>query len=140
MVSPFLATGLNELTMLIVIRILVGTCFLVMLAGCTTHTHRWKDNEAIRQDLLKLTPLGSSLEEVESNLRTKHFSPRKSLNAGFIRRLDGKQEVVGAQSVWVDIGSYRTGILETTSVCAYWGFNESGKLVEIWVQKYRDGL
>ncbi len=108
-----------------------------LLLGCVTYR---RDSEAIREDLLELTPLGSGFAEVEAKLKKKYTNVQKSLNTGFLRRVIDGEELVGAKAIWVDIGNYRTGLFSTTFVAAYWGFDQSGKLIDIWVRKDVDSL
>ena len=110
---------------------------LALLMGCVTYR---KGEDSIRQDLLKETPLGTVFDEVEAKLKRKYAKVHTSPNVGFLKMVNTHEELVGSKSISVDLGSYRTGVFETTSTSAFWGFNESGKLIEIWVHKDRDSL
>lgn len=117
--------------------VIVSAFCLTLLTGCITYR---KDEDSIRQDLLKETPLGTLFDEVEAKLERKYSKVHTSPNVGFLKMVNTHEELVGSKSISVDLGSYRTGVFETTSTTAFWGFNESGKLIEVWVQKYRDSL
>jgi hypothetical protein len=113
----------------------------LLLEGCVQYTYPWKDSEAMRRDLLRVTPLRSSLGEVEQKLRARHVRLQKSLNTGFLRQPDsGPSEVVGEKSIWAHLGGYRSGFFTTTTIDAYWGFDGQEKLIEIWVWKVDDSL
>jgi len=117
--------------------VIVSVFCLALLVGCVTYR---KDEDSIRQYLLKETPLGTTFNEVEAKLKRKYAKIHSSPDVGFLKMVNTHEELVGSKSISVDLGSYRTGVLETTSATAFWGFDESGKLIEIWVRKYRDSL
>ena len=99
-----------------------------------------KSEKGIRKDILKLTPMGSSMEEViriiESNEKWKnmyvnHEYPSEHTNLN-------NDTIIGAKSIKVLAGKYNT-ILDTY-VEIYWGFDENEKLIEIGIRKTKDTL
>jgi len=112
-------------------------CF-VFLQGCTGIGNPWKDPEAMRQDLLELTPIGSSLADVESKLKRRHIGYEKYLNHGFIRGTD--RQLIGVKYLSAQLAGYRSGLLTSTVVTAFWGFDAEDRLIEIWVQKNVDSV
>ena len=107
--------------------------------GCMKNKLLKLDAESIRHELLQQTPIGTSLNDVEKNLKSKGLSPRVSLNTGFSKREKGSTKVVGSQFIRASLGEYRSSLFFITSVSVYWGFDENGKLIEIWVWKTQDG-
>jgi len=64
----------------------------------------------------------------------------KSMNTGFMRQENGKEELVGQKAIWAHLGGHRSGLLQTTSVSAYWGFDKEDKLIDIWIRSENDSL
>jgi hypothetical protein len=94
--------------------------------------------EEIRKILLQNTPLGISMEQVVAYCQNKKIPYTISTKSGY---LDQEHHiVVGSQSVRGQFGEYKESIFVTASVSAFWGFNEQGKLIEIWVWKTFDSL
>jgi len=123
------------------LRILgIVVCCAWFLQGCASYRNPWKEPEALRQTWLEITPLGSSLAEVEAKLKQRHFEVKKSLNAGFLRQEGDKSETVGEKSIWTHLGGYRSVTLLTTTVTGFWGFDKDDKLIEIWIWKSVEGL
>ena len=100
----------------------------------------WKSHEEIKKRLLKITPIGTSMEEakasVESKLKPKRIgddleSGYKIDDQGYIynSQLDKSYTVVGEKSIHFYLGS---GGL-SSSVGAKYAFDENDKLIEILV-------
>lgn len=97
--------------------------FAVMAAGCTPGE---------RDELLRATPKGSSVEQVLNLCRAKGFQCNRSDTAGYLDQDTGK--VVGVRSVWATIKTERSSLLPMVSTTsAYWGFDKDGRLLDIWV-------
>jgi hypothetical protein len=90
----------------------------------------------IEASLLKMTPVGSTSDEVLHRLQGKGFHPTLVSTGFFKQEKLAKPEVVGTSSIRVLIGEYR--IRFTTSVSAFWGFDKTGKLIDVWVWKTVD--
>lgn len=112
-------------------------------------------NESIRTTMLKLTPIGTSMEDVvevvEGNEKWKirsvrdygyllvngipsfpYFSPIGE--GGY----DYKHPIIGEKSMRVYLGDYRT--IFVTSVSVFYAFDENSKLIDIAVLKETDSL
>ena len=99
-----------------------------------------KSEEKIQENLLKVTPLGTSMEDVlrviEINkkwelvwISTEYPHNDTNLHADYI---------IGDKSIKAYIGNF--GIIFETSVEAYWGFDENDKLIEIGIRKTTNTL
>jgi len=121
--------------------IVACSVFLLLLGkGCLSNLYLYRDAEAIRAHWLKETPLGTSIDDVEANLRSRGLSPQVSKNAGFLKQEPGNTVVVGQQSIRLHLGTYRSSPFAFTSVTAFWGFNERHQLIDIWIWKATDSL
>ena len=105
--------------------------------GCS---HLRRDEDAITKDLECTTPIGSQYDVVLKTLKSKYSHVTES-DHGFLSEGDSHFKEVGVKSLDVLLGEYRGfpvfGLV--TSVEAFWGFDQSGKLTEISVQKTTDG-
>ena len=98
-----------------------------------------RSEERIRYDILALTPIGSSIEDVIGTIENNEsweWSGHINRYHGF--PADANNNVrVGEQSIRVTIGRYQ-GINRfpyVTHVVVFWGFDESSKLIDIRVWK-----
>ena len=121
-----------------IVAVTIGAFMLLLLQGCTVIGNPYKDAGAMRQNLLKLTPIGSTIFDVEAKLRKKHFDIKLNVNHGFIRRTDRKP--IGEMSIEAHLVSYRSGFLSSTTVTGFWGFDGESRLVDVWVWKDVDSL
>jgi len=98
-------------------------------------------NVYIREELLKLTPLGSSSDEVLEVIRHEEWlSTGIIYDFGYLisSSTEGYStgERVGEKSVLATIGKYKKSHdFYTTTVSVAWGFNKDSKLIEIIVSK-----
>jgi len=53
------------------------------------------------------------------------------------QRQDRTEEVVGAMSIRASLGDYQ-GLPFKANITVYWGFDVTGKLIDIWVWKTWD--
>ncbi|MDD4689884.1 MAG: hypothetical protein PHE51_09095 [Eubacteriales bacterium] len=93
-----------------------------------------KSEEQIRESMLKLTPIGTSMDEVTKVIEDKkweitwvkhdHNNEYTDLSGDFI---------VGAKSIKATVGSYRKFFIVYVEV--YWGFDENDKLIAIEIRK-----
>ena len=107
-----------------------------------------KSQEHIRSDILKLTPMGTTMDDairaIKSNKKWKidgisyengYRRPGKSDPADAAL---GRETIVGEKSIRVFIGEYRNIFI--TSVTVFWGFDENSNLIEVYVWKDKDSL
>ena len=88
--------------------------------------------------MLKETPVSMKFNKVINKLETMNYDLKVSKNAGFLKQEKGQSKTVGVNSIRVHLGDYWTFPFFRTSVTAFWGFDEDGKLIEIWVWKTTD--
>jgi hypothetical protein len=124
-------------------KLAMKTC-IVAIAGigviCATlfSSSMRKDPSTIEQALLREKPLGTQMAEIERWLaHDKKLAPTAS-NVGFLRQHPPPSRVVGVKSIKAKLGEYFSFPLLRTSVVAFWGFNERGELIEVWVWKTID--
>lgn len=92
----------------------------------------------IREKFLLDKPIGTPISEIEHWLAGEKKLRYEKINAGFRKSYPPPPAVIGVQSIEANLGEYRT--IFVTSVVAYWGFDERGKLVDVWVRKTTDAL
>ena len=98
-----------------------------------------RPTDEIRAEIIELTPIGSSLEEVIrviDNNETWEWHRRHVSQDGFPTDA-GWTTFVGEQSIRVELGRYwrpRRSFLYI-HVTVFWGFDEDGTLVDVRVQK-----
>lgn len=94
----------------------------------------------IREYLLKKTPLGSSFQSVTKMVENEGWLNRNYVGSGgYLVQEPGRASYeVGVSSINGHLGKY--GFPLRVHVSAFWGFNEKGELVDIWVWKTVDGL
>jgi hypothetical protein len=121
------------------LRILFGvaTALLVVAIVAVPRSLRMPAS-VIEASLLKMAPLGSTSDEVQRRLATKGFHPTLTPTGFYKQKNPAKPEVVGASSIRIELGEYRTPFV--TSVSAFWGFDKEGKLIDVWVWKTIDAL
>ena len=95
-----------------------------------------KSEEKLTEDILMLTPMGTSMEDVidviESHKKWEwdgYIAPYGICRSSFTIKLDS------SQSIKVMLGSYRKPFPFVTGVFAEWGFDENSRLTDIWVYK-----
>ena len=107
-----------------------------------------RSEAGIRNHLLRITPIGTSMEDVirvaDSNngwtirvIREEHgvvLHPRRLTPTGSSPTRDFP--VVGEQSVRIFLGFH--GFILKPAVTAFYAFDENGKLIEIFVRKEYD--
>lgn len=98
----------------------------------------------LRQHILSITPIGMHIEDVISKLENEisHDSFRVNLNRGFTTRITMFEEDtvwVGEMSIRAYLGSYMAWYkwfpLMDWGVIAFFGFDENGQLIDIYVEK-----
>ena len=99
-----------------------------------------KSQEQIRENILTLTPIGTSMEDVIKVIEiNKKWEVRYiSYEQGYLYQGAGERKTIGEKSIRVFMGDY--GNIFVTSVTVFWGFHEDSKLIDIWVWKDKDSL
>jgi hypothetical protein len=88
-----------------------------------------------RQEILGETPVGSTFEQVLQYCARRKLKCYLSKTAGFLNQDTGK--AVGTESIWAQISEQSFFLIES-SVTAYWGFGNDGRLLDIWVWRTND--
>ncbi|SRR6266568_3414548 len=134
-------------------HILSTALLLVLVCGCSAARPLHRSEVNIRGSLLRRTPFGTPKTEVEKFIARQGWraEPVKDpLPPGW------KQPVVAVMPPWgrvgnppvpnesrsmikADVGSY-TYFLGTCDVDVWWDFDADDRLVQLWVNKYRDSL
>jgi hypothetical protein len=108
-----------------------------------------RSEEQIRANMLRLTPIGTSMDTVvravENNRKWDIVSVsdrgylvihgRPSSASGLD---EDDKRVIGVKSIRVYLGYYN--IIFNTGVSVFYGFDEDSKLIDIAVRKDKDGL
>ena len=112
---------------------------LVILAFIFLNPLR-RSREAINQELANVTPIGISYFEAAEKLQARFGNIKKNEKTGFFLQEIAHQEVIGTKSIQVHLGDYYHFPIGITSVEAFWGFDDAGKLIRIWVWKTTDSI
>ena len=122
-------------------KILVALIVVAFASGCSLGLRR--DAKKIEASLLQLTPLGSTPEAVlqvvqKKGWRTSGYNP----NSGYLNQERGYHglDIVGVSHIQASLGDYYAFPLGTTNATAFWGFDESRRLIRVWVWKTTDTL
>lgn len=128
---------------LIVLSVIVLIVAIIMLLNPLR-----RSQEHIKNDILKLTPMGTSMEDVIKIIESKRQWEIDyiSYEHGYRRpgtpeHSDialGRETIVGEKSIRVFVGEYRNIFI--TSVTVFFGFDKNSKLIEIYVWKDKDSL
>src|SRR5262245_7868740 len=116
---------------------------IIVVLGCfgILSSNEWRlrnNSEAIRADLLKETPLGTSRSNVKAHLKSQGcYVERHDTSRGYYNYDSG--EVVGTRSLCARLGSYTLFPLLVTTVEAYYAFDDNDRLIDVWVRKTTDG-
>jgi len=110
-----------------------------------------RSNEEIRESILELTPIGTSMDEVLNTIETNTEWEREYMNenTGYSMNfgrpsfpssfdISENREIIGVKSIRVTIGTYSGSF--KTYVIVYWGFDENSTLIDLAVRKDIDGL
>jgi ABC-type dipeptide/oligopeptide/nickel transport system permease component len=122
---------MKKLMIYTLLSILVIIVAVVLLS--LTNPHR-KSNEEIRDSILELTPISTSMEDVlkvvESNKKwkTEYVSYEHGISQGDLGRAGTS---IGEKSIRVLIGKYRNPVVVYVSV--FWAFDENFKLIDVYV-------
>jgi hypothetical protein len=99
-----------------------------------------QDAKIIREQVLTQTPVGSDMKKVEEYC-LRHTKPCSgSVESGFLKQELGEPMIVlGKKSIRGEFGNYRASLYTTGSISVFWGFDESDKLIDVWIWKTYDG-
>jgi hypothetical protein len=117
--------------------LLFAVLTFILLGACSDANPLRKAAPEIRESLLREKPIGTSISEIEKWLSAEKKLPAKKGNTGYYT---DRGQVIGKRAIYVLLGEYRSYGLLATSVEAFWGFDESGALVDVWVRKSVDSL
>lgn len=110
-------------------RLIAVWVFGIALTACSSE-------HEMRGQLLKKTPIGSNFDQVLEYCAKSNLKCFQSNNSGYLNQTTG--EVVGVRSIWAVIDERHEAPLKIASIAAYWGFDESSSLIDIWVWKTID--
>lgn len=105
-----------------------------------------KSEEKIREDLLELMPVGTSMKETMQVTTSKEWELEwVDDDSGYLVTatgipVEGAHSNIGEKSMKICMGKYNYRILFPVYVIAYFGFDKDSKLVDISVTKYIDTL
>ena len=122
------------------IALAVATVALLAIVAFCAAIPLQRSEVTIRTSLLRETPLGSSAVDVRAVV-ARHGWLNHSYRGqtGYMLQQSGKPaEVVGVSSICGDLGHY--GFPFRTDVTAFWGFDESDRLIDVWVWKTTNAL
>ena len=124
-------------------KTLATILFLLLLAFCggniyCAYLSQWSSTSKVKGMLLGLTPLGSSVEHVKSVIQVRKWKQcYEKQFAESERSRNFFPGVKGSYAVGVNFG--RHGAFPFSYwVDAYWGFDSSGKLIDINVRQMAD--
>jgi predicted small lipoprotein YifL len=115
-----------------------------LLAGCSAAGPLYRSDEKVRASILKRTPLGSSSDQVNALIKEQHWTVRsESRDKGFMMRRTGQNEAhsveVGSSFVACELGTTHFVMFPFETIkFAYWGFDVSGRLIDVWVDEETD--
>ncbi|GEN45959.1 hypothetical protein [Alkalibacillus haloalkaliphilus] len=124
----------------ILIVISIFLLILVIILGIRLITNPLvQSEEEIRENMLKETPMGTQMEDVIEFLEGNEEWEIKSIRYenGFYHQGITPRREIGEKSIRVHMGYYRAfyKFFLRTDVSLYYGFDENGELIEIWVRK-----
>lgn len=119
----------------------LGLVLCTLIVSACAGLNRWRyDTNRVRDSLNRLTPLGSSYDQVWSFASGRYKQAKRNESSGFYRQDSSKPTIVGVKSIEAHIGDYHALPIGTTSVVAYWGFDKDNRLIEIWVWETTDSI
>jgi hypothetical protein len=124
----------------------LATVFALVLVGCSTAGPLCRSDEKIRASILKRTPLGCSSDQVYAFIKAQRLPVHsESRDKGFMMRRPGQNEThsveVGITFIACKLGTTRFVMFPFETIkFGYWGFDKSGRLVDVWVDQQTDAL
>ena len=136
----------------VIVIIILGV--LLIMTGINIFSHPlFRSSNSIMNDVIKLTPMGTHIDDVAEIVKNKkiikgaeeykpptinyeegYIDPDQRTVPGWPTLPDGRTSIVGHKSVRV---YYNTNTLNLY-FGVFWGFDEEGKLVDIYVLKDLD--
>jgi hypothetical protein len=116
------------------LQVLLLLAFVAVM-GCSFLSPIRKPADEIRSALLREKPLGTQIEEVQRWLATEKGLNVKKAETGYFTP---RGQTVGLRSLSTSLGEYLSYGVLATSVEAFWAFDQSGALVDVWVRKSVD--
>jgi hypothetical protein len=111
-----------------------------LFSGCSALNSR-RSEENLRESLLRLTPLGSSFEQVESVVKREGWKHARALPThGFYIRYPLPERTIGKSSITATLGEHWWFPIGTEGAYAAWCFDENRRLIEIVVYKQVDTI
>ena len=120
---------------LITFLIIVGILTLVILLNPLR-----KSEDKIKEDILTLTPIGASMEEVIKTISNTKKWEMVGINLTHPSEYTdlSLDQIIGSKSIKAHIGRYYSPFV--TDVEVYWGFDEEDKLIEVGIRITVDTL
>jgi len=118
-------------------KLIIAVLGLVIIAvAAWFYSHSlFRSETSIRASLLKQMSLGSRLMDVREFVEKRGWLVRNYTgNTGFLKQVAGSpSQVIGVTSIEGNLGDYWL-----MNVTAFWGFDSSNRLVDVWVWKTYD--
>jgi uncharacterized SAM-binding protein YcdF (DUF218 family) len=97
-----------------------------------------KSPNRIRDDILKITPVGLSMDEVRTVIGEQNWRVAEgSSEHGYRNHNHPAGQRVGVKYIGADVGKSRFLFFFQT-VRVYWGFDENDKLIDVYAVKHLD--
>jgi len=101
-----------------------------------------RTEEGVREYLLSITPVGTSMEDVIKVIENKKWEPMYKSEHGYVitkhgargSSLDPDDQIIGVKRIRVELGSYYRFPFGA-NVTAFYGFDEDSKLIDIGIWK-----
>jgi hypothetical protein len=120
---------------LVTVVIVVAT----MILGWRMYIYIQYSESRIRSRVLTATPVGTAYEMVEAHIREQGWNiTSSSLDHGFLDQRLSPPRPVGVMYLRAHVGFYFD--LLRKDITVFWGFDESGSLIDIWVWTTTDSL
>ncbi|MFE8647291.1 hypothetical protein ACFX58_19615 [Sphingomonas sp. NCPPB 2930] len=111
----------------------LGILSIFIIVGATIAC---SNEDQVRKRLLLKTPIGSSFDHVLNFCIHKNIKCKHSYNSGYLNQKTNS--TVGVMSIWGIVEEYKNTPFTVKSTSAYWGFDASGRLIDIWVWQTTD--
>ncbi len=124
----------------------LATLSAFVLVGCSAIGPLSKSDDKICASILKRTPVGCSSDSVFAFIKQERWSIHaESKHEGFTKIVPGlgraQSPVVGSSFVACELGTTHFVMFPFETVkYAYWGFDTSGHLVDVWIDEDTDAL
>ncbi|WP_143069627.1 hypothetical protein [Halopseudomonas yangmingensis] len=120
--------------------ILIGAIIVLCIVFLMWSNPLRESEENIRNYVLERTPLGSDFSEVLTVIRENKWTVIfVNESSGFYHQGRKEPTVIGQKSIRASLGDYQD-IPFRANVTVFWGFDDEGRLLDIWVWKTWNGL